>query len=125
MYLMSYILFWLSTKSKWNIINSNGQIECIDCNITFALKDGFCLKCSTIQEIGGSGCDKCRYNYNSARYECINCINDNYAFIQNTYKCLLNSISTYNNIRGCLRANFNEKKIFTNVLFANLNLFQY
>ena len=92
-------------------VNSNEQTECINCNIGFALKDGICIECSTIQEIGGSGCDRCRYNYNSARYECINCINNNnYAFIQNTYKCLLNSISTYKNIRGCLIANFNEEK---------------
>jgi hypothetical protein len=92
-------------------VNSNEQTECINCDIGFALKDGICIECSTIQEIGGSGCDRCRYNYNSARYECINCINNNnYAFIQNTYKCLLNSISTYKNIKGCLRANFNEEK---------------
>ena len=91
-------------------VNSNGQTECINCDMGFALKDGLCFKCSIIQDIGGIGCDKCRYNYNSARYECIKCINNNYAFIQNTYKCLLNSISTNKNIKGCLTANFNEEK---------------
>ena len=90
--------------------NSNGIIECINCNFGFALKDGNCHKCSNIQDIGGSGCDRCRYNYNTARYECIGCINKEYAFIQNTYKCLSNSVSTYKNLHGCLRANFNEEK---------------
>ena len=91
--------------------NLNGALLCSNCSNGYILTSTKqCLKCSTIQEIGGSGCDRCRYNYNIDRYECISCINYGYSFIQNTYKCLPNSISAYKDLYGCLRANFNEEK---------------
>jgi len=99
--------------------NENNTLYCNKCYEYYALNsNGECKYCSDIKEIGGEGCEKCRYNKNTAKYECYECkkkeneaSNDHInTFVNNTFQCFNNTDQNDEPFYGCLIANYNIEK---------------
>ena len=89
--------FWKSS------INNFG---CHSCKSGYALKDDQCYRCTNIAEVG-NGCGYCYYDSEEDKFKCNGCLNDNYAFIYNTYQCLYNT-DPNSKLYGCSGANYDS-----------------
>jgi uncharacterized protein YneF (UPF0154 family) len=89
---------------------------CSRCNSYSILdsENNKCISCQEIEEIGGSGCLNCRYL--NEQFECINCYHYrdwrydyevyDYAYVNNTFKCLSNTDPEKVGLYGCLTAEY-------------------
>ena len=85
---------------------------CSSCRYDYAFnpENNNCTDCEYIQQLGGeNGCERCLYNEKSKDYECLECRNENYTYINNTYQCLRNIDSSRLYLYGCLKAQYIEK----------------
>ena len=92
-------------------LDKNNKIICTECFYNYALNSetNNCTYCSDIADTGGKGCNRCIYNKNNKKYECLECKYNDYTYINNTYQCLDNRNSNQADLYGCLKANYNEK----------------
>ena len=89
--------------------NIKKKIVCNGCDRRYILniEDGSCLNCVNITEIG-SGCGFYQYNPFNKKYECEYCSNiSKYAYVNNTFQCLLNTDKTVIGLYGCKIAKYN------------------
>lgn len=87
------------------------KLECNLCFYNFVLSpEKECIQCIDIPKIGGEGCEHCTYNENITQYECLECFNNNYSFIQSSYQCLNNTNPNQTDLYGCVNAIFNKEK---------------
>ena len=86
------------------------ESECTECYYDWVLgPDKKCSYCKNILEIGGVGCGVCRYNMKISKFECVECSNDNFVYINNEYQCLDNIDLNKIFLIGCLEAIYHEK----------------
>ena len=99
------------------IIKENEKISCLSCSYNYAFNPNeTCAFCRSIGYIGGSGCERCRYNNLNNKYECIQCYQyysnnkyiQDYSYIKNKFQCLNNRDPSQFYLYGCLEANFIE-----------------
>ena len=84
---------------------------CTTCLTGYALnKEKNCVKCTQIEDIGGSRCRTCRYNDEKNKFECLSCYNSyDYVFIINTFQCFINTDPNQLYLYGCLQALYIEE----------------
>ena len=85
---------------------------CYECRYNYAFnpENNNCTYCHDIQQLGGEyGCERCLYNEKSKDYECLECRNENFTYINNTYQCFENINSSRLYLYGCLKAQYIEK----------------
>ena len=88
------------------IIKENDKPYCQSCYYNYAFNSNeTCSYCRNIDYLGGSGCEKCRYNNLNNTFECLQCYYY-YAYIKNKYQCLSNTETSQFYLYGCLEANF-------------------
>ena len=90
--------------------NNNNKTICTECWSVCAYNSekGTCDYCSS-PDTAGFGCEKCIYNLNNKKYECLECDKNYYAFITNKNQCLHNIDMTQLYLYGCQLAYFNEE----------------
>ena len=95
----------LDKSSKYKNIT-----KCTECYYNYALDgDNNCIYCSELSDTGDNGCRHCIYNKINSKFECLECWNDDYAYIINTFQCFLNTDPNQIYLYGCLKANYNEE----------------
>ena len=85
------------------------ETVCSKCDYDYAFnpENNNCTYCSSIEQFGGEyGCERCLYNEASKNYECLECWNENYTYINNTYQCFENINSSRLYFYGCLKAQY-------------------
>ena len=87
--------------------NSNGIQECTSCYSKSAVKNGQCVACPNIPELG-PGCEYCSYDRTGNRYKCYSCINRNYANVTNSYECKPNTDPNNKQLYGCFIGHYNN-----------------
>ena len=100
------------------IIKDDNNTSCLSCQYDYAYNPNIknCTRCSSINYIGGYGCERCRFNNITNNYECLECYYyysnnkyiQNYAYIKNKFQCLSNTNKNENYLFGCLEANYIE-----------------
>ena len=95
----------LDESSKYKNIT-----KCTECYYNYALDvDNNCIRCSELSDAGYNGCEHCIYNKINSKFECLECWNDDYAYINNTFQCFFNTDPNQIYLYGCLKANYNEE----------------
>lgn len=61
-----------------------------DYNYAFNPDTNNCTYCSDIPEIGEYSCKSCIYNEKFVKYECLECWDDDYVYVRNTFQCFPN-----------------------------------
>ena len=82
---------------------------CTECKYYYALnsENNICQYCDDTEDTG-DGCERCTYNKNNKKYECLKCWNNDYTYINNTLQCFHNTNKNQSYLYGCLNATFNE-----------------
>ena len=92
------------------ILDNNNVTICTECYSNWGLntENNTCTYCGEISETG-EGCDRCVYNKDKMKYECLECYyyNYDYTYINNIFQCK-DSSSNQSYIHGCRIANYNE-----------------
>ena len=99
--------------------SENNIISCTKCDDHYALNSqNECVYCSSIDQEGMKGCDRCGYNKEENRFECYECekkeredsyeMYEIYAYVTNTFQCFNNTDITQPSFYGCLKAYYNE-----------------
>ena len=100
-------------------ILENNIISCTKCDDHYALNnDNECVSCSSINQEGMKGCDRCGYNKEKNIFECYECEKKEredsykkyeiYAYVTNTFQCFNNSDINQPSFYGCLKAYYDE-----------------
>ena len=100
-------------------LKENNEIACEICYENYTLNQNEeCILCSDIHEIGGEGCEKCGFNFQTSKYECYKCkklkrqnsnyLIDSFTFVNNTFQCFNNSDPNLLPFYRCLIANYNS-----------------
>ena len=65
---------------------------CTSCDYNYAFNPDTnnCTYCSDIPEIGEYSCKSCIYNEKFVKYECLECWDDDYVYVRNTFQCFPN-----------------------------------
>ena len=99
------------------------KFACTNCFYSWQIlgPDELCYDCNEIPD-NGPGCASCIYNLEKEKYECKRCWLDNdpdsykglhnYAYIQNTHQCLINTDSNNYYLYGCDYGNYIQENIY-------------
>ena len=90
----------------------NGNIACSQCYDNYGIdSEDKCTLCS-------EGCQRCGFNKEANQFQCYECrkmedpysgeLEDIYAYINNTFQCLSNTLDNNNNMYGCLIGSYNN-----------------
>ena len=96
-------------------IQENNKVICLQCYDYYALKsETECVYCRNLTEEGMKGCERCKYNNLTKKFECYECakkekensyeIYEAYAYITNTFQCFDNMNRKKPSLYGCAEA---------------------
>ena len=85
--------------------------ECNEYNSIFDPEKNDCINCGSIPDLG-NGCRKCRYDNIAKKYECLQCSNNYYVYVNNTFQCFDNRDKNQKYLYGCLQAYKTNDKIY-------------
>ena len=71
-------------------------------------ESNICKYCDDTKDTGDR-CKRCNYNKNNKKYECLECWDNDYTYINNTLQCFDNTNKNQLELYGCLNATLNEK----------------
>ena len=101
--------------SEFEYDNDTKEAVCIRCDSNYAIDpdSNQCKYCGDMEDTG-DGCETCRYNFLSKKYECQTCYtyyssdytHYDYAYIKNTFQCLSNMNPEKVGLYGCLTAEY-------------------